>query len=490
MERVEDLVYAELLFLSLVFSMIMRQVSSGAIREVSGAVVGILMVYYFTGVKVMYSFTAVVINIILFTFVKNRYMPLFSFLLTFIYLGILRAIHLFGFPGLVTQANAVQLIMTLRLVGLSFEIEDSRRRSASERFVPTTRPIDEPSWWQVILYAYNFAGIFTGPYYTYSMHRDVIDGDTVMQVPVWKHISWRIWNLTLSLPAFVLLVYAFPLKMMKEEEFYDETIFYRIWIGFLVFIWMRCRVYSAWMVAESICVLNGIGLYPVNLKARVGCGPTKPMEDYDPKSVEYDTEAVRNLDIWAIEFEPSFRGGIRAWNRSVQFWLANFVYKRVPRTFGMILTMSVSAYWHGIHPGYYLSFLTIPLCTLAEDRILNLVPTDENGHKPFLFNLCWYIVRQLGFAFMASGFLLLTWKDTIRYWSSVTFYIHWIMGIIIVFTWLYRSLFYVSKDGKAFGLNQIVRIVKRLIGVPEEEPKGYDDKSAPLVKELEPKKEL
>lgn len=35
----------------------------------------------------------------------------------------------------------------------------------------------------------------------------------------------------------------------------------------------------------------------------------------------------------------------------------------------MPLTMLVSAFWHGVHPGYYLSFLTIPVCTAVEDLV-------------------------------------------------------------------------------------------------------------------------
>lgn len=63
--------------------------------------------------------------------------------------------------------------------------------------------------------------------------------------------------------------------MMKEDYFYDQTVYYRIWVSFLVFLWMRCRVYSAWMIAESVCVLNGIGLYPEDSAPVPGRGPTK-----------------------------------------------------------------------------------------------------------------------------------------------------------------------------------------------------------------------
>jgi ABC-type phosphate transport system permease subunit len=40
----------------------------------------------------------------------------------------------------------------------------------------------------------------------------------------------------------------------------------------------------------------------------------------------------------------------------------------------MPFTMAVSAFWHGIHAGYFLSFLTIPVCTAVEDELFRLVP--------------------------------------------------------------------------------------------------------------------
>ncbi len=49
--------------------------------------------------------------------------------------------------------------------------------------------------------------------------------------------------------------------------------------------------------------------------------------------------------------------------------------------------MLVSAFWHGIHPGYYLSFLTIPLCTYAEDLVYSIVPVDQSGRRPRWFEI-------------------------------------------------------------------------------------------------------
>ncbi|MCP9257712.1 Lysophospholipid acyltransferase 7 [Dirofilaria immitis] len=411
----------------------MRQVRWGIVREICGGLIGITMIYYFIGWKLLYSLLIVILNIIINLVVKNRYLPLISFIITFVYLGFLRTIHLIGFPALISHSNAVQLIMTLRLVGLSFEITDSRRK-------------DEKN-----LIHKGYDSLKNRPYYTYAMYRDVVDNDNIMEISVWEHIKWRLYNLTWSLPAFILLLYVFPLETMRKDEFFDETISYRISVSFLVFLWMRCRVYCAWMVAESICVLNGIGIYPEESCPSAGKGPSRIdilKEQMNKKGTKYNSEAVRNLDIYSIELNPTFRGGMRAWNRTVQFWLANYVYKRVPRSVGMLLTMSVSAFWHGIHPGYFLSFLTVPLCTLAEDNILSLIRKKSDGKLPLPFTVFWYIMRQLGFTLMASGFLLLTWRDTIRYWNSVYFHVHWIMVIVILFSWFYKSLM-ISAENKS-----------------------------------------
>ena len=97
--------------------------------------------------------------------------------------------------------------------------------------------------------------------------------------------------------------------------------------------------------------------------------------------------------------------------------------------------MAVSAYWHGVHPGYYLSFLTIPLCTTVED----LVFSAEERKKSTILAIVWYfqsvvflvkciafrwIIRTKGFEYMSVGFLLLTYSSTMRYWSSVYFCMH------------------------------------------------------------------
>ena len=46
--------------------------------------------------------------------------------------------------------------------------------------------------------------------------------------------------------------------------------------------------------------------------------------------VEYNFDTVHNLDLYGCELAPTVREGMRAWNMTVQYWLATYIYKRVP----------------------------------------------------------------------------------------------------------------------------------------------------------------
>lgn len=55
---------------------------------------------------------------------------------------------------------------------------------------------------------------------------------------------------------------------------------------------------------------------------------------------------------------------------TVQWWLVVNVHRRFPvKPLRTVVTMLISAFWHGVHSGYYLSMLTVPYILLAEDAI-------------------------------------------------------------------------------------------------------------------------
>ena len=106
-------------------------------------------------------------------------------------------------PKPLPYANAVQLVMTLKLVGLAFEIHDSYKRklklskpaeepaaapaksSTTEQTVETLSEMEKlklevefcsiepkPKFYEMILYSYCYVGILTGPYFKYRTYKD------------------------------------------------------------------------------------------------------------------------------------------------------------------------------------------------------------------------------------------------------------------------------------------------------------------------------
>lgn len=100
--------------------------------------------------------------------------------------------------------------------------------------------------------------------------------------------------------------------------------------------------------------------------------------------------------------------------------------------FRVAMTMMVSAFWHGVHPGYYLSFLTIPFNLFAEDKMIMAFKEGASDRQCTVFDwFCWFF-KMRSFEYMCMGFLLLNLNDTLRYWKSIYFMWHIVIIVCIV----------------------------------------------------------
>lgn len=96
-------------------------------------------------------------------------------------------------------------------------------------------------------------------------------------------------------------------------------------------------------------------------------------------------------------------------------------------------TMLISAYWHGLHAGYYLSFLTIPLCIAAESAMEASVRAKLGPRGQNIFDWVHWFLKMRAYDYMCMGFVLLKASDTINYWTSIYFAVHIIaVGCLVV----------------------------------------------------------
>lgn len=100
--------------------------------------------------------------------------------------------------------------------------------------------------------------------------------------------------------------------------------------------------------------------------------------------------------------------------------------------FRVAITMSVSAFWHGIHPGYYLSFSLVPLIVFAEDSMIAVFRKNSSENFQYWFDWICLFFKMRGFDYMCMGFLLLRFDITLRYWSSIYFIGHIVTLFFII----------------------------------------------------------
>ncbi|CAI2356441.1 unnamed protein product [Caenorhabditis sp. 36 PRJEB53466] len=384
------------------------------------------MALFIIGAKVMYSLGICTLAILIQQFANRKNTPLYVFLTTFTYLMFVRFAHyILPVNEVASHTNVIQLIITLRIIGITFEENDAWLHKNEEK--PEKRYLTEiPTILEKFAYFYHFCGLFTGPYYTYQM---LIDS----QNPLLK--SWdptsevlsRFQRLLWSVPVFVITNHYFPLDTLRSDAIWEMSFFTRLVYAALIFVVFKTRVYSAWAIAESICVILGIGVYPAASKPKIIVGPTDLKVFANLQNLEntkMNSDAIVNLDIPKVEFSDGFRDGMKAWNRSVQTWLALYVHSRV-KVMRVETTMLVSAVWHGTYAGYFMSFGVVAMCAILEDVIFKLVPVDpETGKRPQWFRLLYtHTIRCRGFEMLATGFLLKNGADVHHFWSSIYYWL-------------------------------------------------------------------
>ena len=67
--------------------------------------------------------------------------------------------------------------------------------------------------------------------------------------------------------------------------------------------------------------------------------------------------------------------------------------------------MLLSAYGHGLHPGYYLSFLTIPLCLAAEGRLESALRWRLGPGGQQAWDWVHWFLKMRAYDYMCMGFV-------------------------------------------------------------------------------------
>ncbi|XP_054762558.2 lysophospholipid acyltransferase 7-like [Lytechinus pictus] len=439
----DEFIYLLMLLLSIALGHLVKHSNGAKNKQNICTAVGITLVLILCRWQSYHSIFATVVNALLIKIAGPRKCHVWSFVFSFTYLAFFRAAGYFGLQEPTSFSNVVQLLLTLRLIGVAFEIHDTYkiRQAASskeqeegkagktKRYVPV---IIEPTVEELFHYCFCFVGLLTGPYYKYKTYYDMLHHPNSASLPSIGPMLDRIKVLLPVGIVFIISSHYYTVDYMKDDAFYENSFWYRTFYMFPIFIVFRTRMYSAWLLSECVCMSATLGAYPKILRTRCGQGPTIDPKEFSEQELarsDYDYETIHNIGAYMCDCTTTFRDAVRWWNMSVQWWLKNFIYVRCPlRAWSTSATMLVSAFWHGIHPGYYLSFLTVPLVLWAEDLLIKSFRTEQNK---VTFDWINWFLRMRAFDYLACGFLLLSWEAVTRYWASTFFIVHVVTFICI-----------------------------------------------------------
>ncbi|KAF9431185.1 lysophospholipid acyltransferase [Entomortierella beljakovae] len=366
--------------------------------------------------------------------VKGKWGPRIVFIGVMLHMSVSHLMRqLTDYRGYKLDHTGPQMILTMKLTSWAFSVYDGRRnpkdlsRNQQEHAVK-----DFPSLLHYLSYIFFFPAILVGPAFEYMDYIRFIEC-TQFRDPKTGKVRWPTGRVAAAMRSFVFsLISLASLAVIspKIDSLWTIEPEYKAlpWIlkfGYvqLSALGARFKYYAVWKMAEGACVLAGFGYN----------GP-------DPKTGKPRWDASSNIDIWGYETGESLKELADSWNKGTNIWLKYSVYFRVlpkgqkPGALQTLLTFTVSAFWHGFYPGYYLMFLSTAF-TLAAARLLrkHLRPNFANtktGLTPRWYNAMGTVLTQLTMNYLAMPFLILTFKDSIELWKNLYFVPH--IGTIAV----------------------------------------------------------
>lgn len=155
-----------------------------------------------------------------------------------------------------------------------------------------SRASKQPSFYDFLSYSYCYCGLTTGPYYRYKTFKDMLYQDRPDQISTVIPSLRNITTVPFYGVVYLILNHYFPIPHIGTAEYVSHPLGVVYQLAYLVptFIGFRWRFYIGWLLAESSCMMLGLGAYPAYTDPRPGLGPTKsaPEENGTVKGSEAD----------------------------------------------------------------------------------------------------------------------------------------------------------------------------------------------------------
>ncbi|PWN54093.1 MBOAT-domain-containing protein [Violaceomyces palustris] len=350
-------------------------------------------------------------------------------------------------PLTTIEITSMQMVLCMNLTTFGWDCFDGQIRSQEEcdEHQKKTRITQMPSLLEFLGYSFYFPGVMVGPSQRFSDYRAWTNG-SLFASPKGKEkadsrsvypsgrIRASLFELGVGLGFMTIYAtvaggYGYERLIGAQGGVQGWSLMRRIVYINVAGFMARTKYYGIWSLTNGACILSGLGY-----------------NGLDPLTGRTRWDRCRNIDIPKIEFANNWKELLDHWNMNTNVWLRNNVYKRVARPGkkpgfkSTMTTFLTSAFWHGLAPGYYLSFFLAGLMqSVARSLRRHVRPIffkDPKKSNPSFGSLGSFSVSQLGYCLLSiltvqltlnyavAPFMLLDLGASLRGWRAVGFYGH------------------------------------------------------------------
>ncbi|XP_051689282.2 lysophospholipid acyltransferase 2 isoform X5 [Oryctolagus cuniculus] len=359
--------------------------------------------------------------------VERMHKYCFVFALGYLTVCQITRVYIFDYGQYSADFSGPMMIITQKITSLAYEIHDGMFRK-DEELTPSQRGLAVrrmPSLLEYLSYNCNFMGILAGPLCSYKDYITFIEGRSYQMAQSGEDgkeeaqcertepspnvaVVQKLVVCGLSLLFHLTVCTSLPVQYNIDEHFQAAA----AWPAKVAYLYVsllaaRPKYYFAWTLADAINNAAGFGFrgYDRNGAAR--------------------WDLISNLRIQQIEMSTSFKMFLDNWNIQTALWLKRVCYERASFS-PTIQTFFLSAIWHGVYPGYYLTFLTGVLMTLAARAMRNNLRHHflEPPQLKLFYDAVTWMVTQVAISYTVVPFVLLSIKPSFSFYSSWYYGLH------------------------------------------------------------------
>ncbi|KAG8451229.1 hypothetical protein GDO86_003461 [Hymenochirus boettgeri] len=380
------------------------------VRHSVASILGICLSIYCFGWLTLFLIGEVALGYLLLLFCDARRVHVYTLMLTMGYLTLFH-IERFLYPAKDQMDLTVPLMMlTQKISRLAFEFHDGNVQ-ADKDLSPFQRRLaiwSLPSPLSYLSYTLSFLGLLAGPVCSYNDYQIFIQGEEKSGNPL-VAVSRKLSLCCLLLVAHLVLSDRFSLSHDP-----DRSLISHYTDLYLMAVSRRPKYYFAWTLADAVNNAAGFGYNGIS----------------DDGTERWDL--LSNLNIFKIETASSFKSFIDNWNIQTAVWLKEVCYDRSPFN-PLLSTFMLSAFWHGVHPGYYLTFLTAVPITLAARRVRRTIRPMFQGStlSRAVYAIATWLCTQIAMSYTVTPFLILELGQSMRVYRSLGFSFH-ILPVLVI----------------------------------------------------------